>query len=57
MPKYIDGYVKVLHGHKQYRTTFEKDKLNVEEQVTCLIELATDPTVLGIMSDGAVSWL
>lgn len=56
MPKYVDAYVKVLRGDEQTRTKFESDTLDVEEQVTCLIEVATDPGVLGIMYADAMPW-
>ena len=58
-PKYTAGYLKLLNGHPQHniRARLDDDGLSVEAQVQCLIDLATDPALLGISATGFEPWI
>ncbi|XP_031631692.1 DNA-dependent protein kinase catalytic subunit-like [Contarinia nasturtii] len=53
----IPAYIKLLKGSNQkYRHNLPKEDLTVEQQVKCLIDLATDPSVLGAAYIGFKPW-
>lgn len=57
-PDVIEKYSSVLRGDKEsVRSTLPMSGLNVEQQVKCLIDLATDEAVLGITFIGLFPWL
>ncbi|XP_037038023.1 DNA-dependent protein kinase catalytic subunit-like isoform X2 [Bradysia coprophila] len=58
-PKYMEGYLKFLNGHQQHniRARLPETDLTVEEQVQCLIDMATDPALLGILFFGFQPWI
>lgn len=52
------AYIKTVKGDAQYDIRARKgNNLNVEEQVDCLLDLATDRNVLGRMFAGYASWV
>lgn len=55
----IDDYLKIVKGDPQYDVRARKgsDLLSVEEQVDCLLDLATDRNVLGRMYPGYQPWI
>lgn len=57
--KYLKNYLQVLKGvtNENIRATLKKTELSEEEQVDCLIDLATDPHVLAKTYVGWSSWL
>lgn len=57
--EYLDGYIKLLRGHPQFNIRFSlpETNLTVEEQIKCLVDLATDPAILGIAYENYLSWL
>lgn len=56
---YMNGYLKLLKGNQQFnrRARMPEDNLSVEDQCACLIDLATDPAVLGITYEGWNAWV
>jgi DNA-dependent protein kinase catalytic subunit len=58
-PNYLKGYVRVVEGSAQHncRARMADGGLTVENQVECLIDLATDPVVLGVTYAGWCPWL
>lgn len=55
---YVDHYVKVVVGDAEYDVRARKgNDLTVEEQVECLMDLATDRNVLGRMYGGFQAWI
>lgn len=58
-PKYMAGYLALLNGHQQHniRARLSENGLTVEEQVQCLIDMATDPALLGIQFHGFQPWI
>lgn len=57
--QYLDAYLRILKGNAKtnIRARAPEYGLNVEEQVNCLIDLATDQSVLGITYQGLTPWL
>lgn len=56
--KFRTYYIKNVKGDAQYDTRAKKGNcLNVEEQVDCLLDLATDRNVLGRMYQGYSAWV
>lgn len=52
-PEYLNSYLKILKGNKNNkRTKFGLLDLSADEQVDCLIDIATDPAILGITFSG-----
>ncbi|KAG4079582.1 hypothetical protein HA402_014371 [Bradysia odoriphaga] len=58
-PNYMEGYLNFLNGHQQHniRARLPETGLTVEEQVQCLIDMATDPALLGIIFFGFQPWI
>lgn len=58
-PKVLEAYMKILSGNARdnVRARLPSDQLNVEDQVACLIDLATDASVLGCTYQGMFPWL
>lgn len=57
-PQVMDAYSAILQGARNcVRANLPTGGLSVEEQVQCLIDLATDPAVLGITFYGIFPWL
>jgi DNA-dependent protein kinase catalytic subunit len=58
-PNYLKGYLRVVEGHVQHkcRARVSDENLTVEDQVACLIDLATDPVILGITFAGWCPWI
>ncbi|CAG8470552.1 4251_t:CDS:10, partial [Scutellospora calospora] len=56
---FINSIQKIAKGDSEHniRACVPQKCSNVKEQVECLIDLATDPVVLGIMWVGWISWL
>lgn len=55
---FMDGYTKIIKGDKKsIRSDLKPNKLSVEEQVSCLIEMAQDKAMLGISYAGLQPWL
>lgn len=58
LEKVVDAYVELARGSDGcVRRSMAKDKLTTEEQVKCLIDLATDRNVLGKMYQGFRPWI
>ena len=56
-PKYLEAFQKVSSGEADsQRQLLPEDGLSVEDQVTCLIEMATDPYVLSAAYIGWDPW-
>lgn len=55
----VDDYIKIVKGEPQYDVRARKggNLLSVEEQVECLIDLATDRNTLGRMYRGYMAWV
>lgn len=53
------GYLELLNGQQQHniRARLAENDLTVEEQVHCLIDMATDPALLGILFYGFQPWI
>lgn len=57
-PNVVEKYGDILRGDpNSIRRKLPQTGLNVEQQVKCLIDLATDETVLGITFIGLFPWL
>ncbi|XP_055377945.1 DNA-dependent protein kinase catalytic subunit-like [Condylostylus longicornis] len=58
-PVYKEGYKKLLEGNYQFniRSRLPEKDLTVEDQVKCLIDMATDPAILGCSYVGWHPWL
>lgn len=58
-PEFLNGYQKLLHGHEQHniRARLPADNLSVEEQIKCLLDMATDSAILGIAWRGYEPWI
>ncbi|KAG4070139.1 hypothetical protein HA402_013382 [Bradysia odoriphaga] len=56
---YMDGYMNLLKGVRQanIRARLPETGLTVEQQVQCLIDMATDPALLGIQFTGFDPWI
>ncbi|CAO1438484.1 unnamed protein product [Diamesa serratosioi] len=56
-PEYLEAYKKILGGNAEcQRQQLPEDGLSVEDQVTCLIEMATDPHILAVSYVGWDPW-
>lgn len=58
-PEYLAAYLCLLAGESQHnvRARYPADGLTVEEQVQCLLDMATDPALLGISWTGMQPWI
>lgn len=58
-PDYYRGYLKLLKGDEQsnIRARLPDENLNVGEQIQCLIDLASDPAILGVTYGGFQPWI
>lgn len=58
-PEYLAGYLKLLAGENQHnvRSRLADEGLTAEEQVQCLLDMATDPALLGISWTGMQPWI
>lgn len=58
-PEYLAGYLRLVAGETQHnvRTRLAEDGLTAEEQVQCLLDMATDPALLGISWTGMQPWI
>lgn len=56
--KYLYAYLKLTMGDstRDVRAKMESSGLSVEQQVACLIDLATDTSILGITYAGFEPW-
>ncbi|KAG4076213.1 hypothetical protein HA402_014762 [Bradysia odoriphaga] len=56
---YMNGYMNLLKGVEQanIRARLPETGLTVEQQVQCLIDMATDPALLGITFTGFDPWI
>lgn len=53
----LEGYLNILNGDESdVRAVMADDGLSVEEQVSCLIDQATDPCILGLTYRGWDPW-
>lgn len=58
IPKFVDGYGRIVKGDPtSVRRKLPGASLSVEEQITCLIEMAQDKAMLGISYVGLQPWL
>ncbi len=57
-PNVLNVYLKILNGEKgkNIRAELPDDKLSVDQQVSCLVDLATDNYVLGSTYFGWDPW-
>lgn len=55
----VDDYIKIVKGDPQFdvRARKKSESLSVEEQVDCLLDLATDRNALGRMYRGYCPWV
>lgn len=51
----MDGYLKVLLNNSS--ANMNENNLSADDQVKCLIDLATDPAILGISFEGLTPWI
>lgn len=58
-PEYLASYLNLLAGDKQHnvRARLTDDGLTAEEQVQCLLDMATDPALLGMSWTGMQNWI
>lgn len=58
-PDYLAGYLRLLEGDRQHnvRSRLAADGLSADEQVQCLLDMATDPALLGISWTGMQPWI
>lgn len=57
-PAFIEGYRNVLQGDEEcIRNQLPHVNLTVDQQVSCLIDIATDPAILGVCYDGFIPWI
>lgn len=52
---YMNGYLKVLMNNAS--ANMNETDLSADDQVNCLIDLATDPSILGISFEGLTPWI
>lgn len=52
---YLNGYVKLLMNNAS--SNMCENDLSADDQVNCLIDLATDPSILGIAFEGLTAWI
>lgn len=52
----MDGYSNLLNIIK-YEKKYPDGNLSVEQQIDCLIGIATDPGILGVAYPGTQTWL
>lgn len=58
-PEYLEAYLKLLAGEHQHniRARLAAQGLTAEQQVQCLLDMATDPALLGISWTGMQPWI
>lgn len=56
---YYRGYLRLLRGDEQsnIRARLPDENLNIGEQIQCLIDLASDPAILGVTYGGFQPWI
>lgn len=55
-PTVIEGYSNLLKQVND-KNNYPDENLSVEQQIVCLIDIATDPGILGVAYSGALTWL
>lgn len=53
----LQAYLKILNGSENLRISLPDSGLTVEQQVNCLIEMATDPYILASTYFGLDPWM
>lgn len=48
--------MKLLRGTDRFRHKLPETGLSVEDQVECLIDIANDPAILGVLYHGTRPW-
>ena len=56
-PKHIEGIKRVLWRRGRVRERITEEYLDVNDQVETLIDIATDPSILGRAFTGAQLWM
>lgn len=51
----MNGYLKLLMNNAS--ANMNETDLSADDQVNCLIDLATDPSILGISFEGLTPWI
>lgn len=56
---YASGYLGLVQGNAtvNIRSQLPADNLTVEQQIKCLIDMATDPALLGISYEVFRPWI
>lgn len=54
---YLHAYLKILKGSDNLRSNLPESGLTIEQQVNCLIEIATDPYILASTYLGLDPWM